>query len=66
MPLTKDPVRAGKTEFYNKEDQPETPVPVGDALCFDGKVKHRGATNNCPRHVRVFLYVAAFSGSDFN
>lgn len=65
MPLTKDPPSAGRTEFFHPEDQPPVPV-VGDCLCFDGRRRHRGQRNGAKTHVRVFLYIAVYSGTDFN
>lgn len=66
MPLTKDPPSAGRTEFFHSEDQPPVPVGVGDCLCFDGRRRHRGQRNGARSHVRVFLYIAVYSGTDYN
>lgn len=66
FPLTKDPEKAGRTQFLENKDQPSVPVGVGDVLVFDGKRKHRGSGNETRNHVRVFLYIAVYSGTDFN
>lgn len=66
FPLTKDPEKAGRTQFHESKDQPEVPVGVGDVLVFDGKRKHRGSGNETKNHVRVFLYIAVYSGTDWN
>ncbi|GAB5032707.1 Hypothetical protein NocV09_01001540 [Nannochloropsis oceanica] len=66
FPLSKDPPKAGKTEFWDKKDQPVVPVERGDVLVFDGRRKHRGSANATSRHVRVFLYIAVYSGTDWN
>jgi len=66
FPLTKDPPSAGRTEFFHGQDQPAAPVGVGDCLCFDGRRRHRGMRNNARSHVRVFLYIAVYSGTDYN
>jgi ectoine hydroxylase-related dioxygenase (phytanoyl-CoA dioxygenase family) len=66
FPLSKDPPKAGKTEFWNKTDQPVVPAERGDVLVFDGRRKHRGSANATAKHVRVFLYIAVYSGTDWN
>ena len=66
FPLSKDPPKAGKTEFWDKKDQPVVPVERGDVLVFDGRRQHRGSANATAKHVRVFLYIAVYSGTDWN
>lgn len=66
FPLSKDPPKAGRTEFWDKADQPKVPVGPGDILVFDGKRKHRGSANTTKNHVRVFLYIVVYTGTDWN
>jgi hypothetical protein len=62
IPLQEDRPRTGHTEFLQpskKSDKKYTTfdLQLGQALCFCGKVMHRGGANTHETYLRIFLYV---------
>lgn len=65
FPLTDDPVTAGRTVFFHPNDDRKNKARPTDCLVFNGKAVHKG-TGNGSNGIRCFLYVAIYSGVDFN
>jgi hypothetical protein len=63
FPLTFDNGMSGYTHFVNSPNI--SALPIGQAVLFDGRVLHRG-TSNDSKDRRVFLYVPVFCTTDPN
>ena len=63
IPLTKDTVQHGYTQFRDKPSLKV--VPRGHMVAWDGREYHRGLANRATT-TRIFLFASVFSGKDYN